>query len=154
MSMHHEIARLEEENRQLRMSNNQLRISRQWEVEEIRRKREEIRYERERIEYAADRISATEAATAERERKNNIREKLVQEAKMVGKVHGLAAFSKLFNQGDQIGQNNTNVQSVEAAPETPVLPSAEVPFDKMIAWEKERFVKNLVRQALEGQKIK
>ena len=145
--MHHEIARLEEENRQLRMSNNQLRKSRQWEVEQIR-------YERERIEDAADRISATEAATAERERKSNIREKLKQEAKMAGKVHGLAAISKLFNQEIQIGQTNTNVQSVEAAPETPVLPSAEVPFDKMTAWEKGHFVKNLVRQALEGQKIK
>lgn len=145
--MHHEIARLEEENRQLRMSNSQLRKSRQREVEEIR-------YERERIEDAADAISAAEAAAAERERKNNIREKLVQEAKMAGKVHGLAAISKIFNSASGTELQGTTVKSVEAAPETPVLPSAEVPFDKMTAWEKGRLVKNLVRQALEGQKIK
>lgn len=147
MSMHHKIARLEEENRRLR-------VSRQHEVEEIRYERARMENERIRMENAADRICSAEAAAAERERKGNIREKLVQEAKMMGKVHGMAAFSQLFNQAKQIGLNNTNVQSVEATPETLALPSAEVPFDKMTTWEKGRFVKNLVKQALEGQKIK
>lgn len=144
--MHHEIARLEEEN-------SQLRISRQREVNEMRRERIRMENERIRMEFAADRISAAETAAAERERKNNIREKLVQEAKMVGKVHGLAALSGLFNQANQIVKNNTNVQSVEAAPETPVLSSAEVSFDKMTPYEKWALTRNLLIKALEEVKV-
>ena len=143
MSTCDDIARLEEQNRQLR-----------WENNKLDRERQITENERIRMEYAAERICAAEAAAAERERKNNIREKLVQEAKLIGKVHGLAALSKLFNQVNQIGQSNTTVQSVKAAPKTQALPQAEVPFDKMTAWEKGRFVKNLVKQGLESQEIK
>lgn len=165
MSMHHEIARLEDENRDLRNQITAAEIDRacaardrtiaENERRRMERERRRMEDERIRIENAADCISRTEAAAAERERKNNIREKLVQEAKMVGKVQGLAAFSQLFNKmngANQIGQSNTNVQSVEAKPEKQQLPSAEVPFELMTPWEKGNVAKNLVKKAFEEVK--
>jgi len=157
MSMHHEIARLEEENRQLRRS-------REWELQEIRYERGQMQNERikmenerRRIEKAADRICSAEAAAAERERKGNIRKKLEEEAKMMGKMCGIAVLYKIFNQANQTGQfdqNGTNIQSIEASPEMLKLPSPEASSDEKSVFGKVCLTNNFIKKAFEGIKTK
>ena len=173
--MHHEIARLAEysacvrrqQNERLRLiesereklEDERKRTERERIIMEDERKKlenERIReaVERIRIEEAADRICAAETAAAERERKNNIRKNLEQEAKMMGKMYGMATASKLHSLTGQTNQNKTNIQSVEASPVVPQLPSPEASSDEMTVLVKGLLTKNFVRKIFEGIKAR